>query len=87
MVWWTLYHVCSYAKFRLLYSVLFFKVPFLTASTDVGNRVVTYEGRSEFYGDFIIEDVQSADQYYYRQLIFRQDFDTVQSQTRLMIGT
>jgi len=61
------------------------QVPFLTASESVGSRCVIYEAESPTHGSYLIEDIQSADQYYYRQLVFRSAQNKALSQVRLMI--
>ena len=63
------------------------QIPFLSTSSDIGNRVVVYEGESSFYGKFVVEDVQSEQSYYYRQLIIAKSTDQLQTKTRLMSVT
>lgn len=61
------------------------QVPFLTASSDIGNRDIQHEDSSAVYGPYLVEDVQSSDLYYYRQLLFRSDLNIIHAQARLMI--
>lgn len=61
------------------------QVPFLSTSADIGTRNIAYEGESCVYGCFVIEDVQSEEQYYYRQFVVLDNSDVVLARSRLML--
>ena len=58
------------------------QIPFLTIGDDVGKRTIVFEGKSEFSGDYVVEDV-STDGEIYRRLIFLKNKNIIQSESRL----
>ena len=62
-------------------------VPFLTDSSELGERNVIHSGKSEIYGDFSVEESESRDidneEFTYRRLIFQNQPTLVQCQCRI----
>ncbi|KAM9327258.1 eEF1A lysine and N-terminal methyltransferase [Gastrophryne carolinensis] len=60
------------------------QIPFLSAGGDIGTRTIQYRGRSEFSGDYVVEDAQGDGTSYFRRLIFLSNQNVVQSEARLL---
>lgn len=58
----------------------FGKIPFLSMGS-VGKRETIYVGRSDFSGDFVVEDVTTDDDKVYRRLVFMSNQSAVQSES------
>ena len=62
-------------------------VPFLTDSSELGERNIIHSGKSEIYGDFSVEESESRDidneEFTYRRLIFQNQPTLVQCQCRI----
>ncbi|XP_076661380.1 eEF1A lysine and N-terminal methyltransferase homolog isoform X1 [Halictus rubicundus] len=57
-------------------------IPFLSLGSDVGQRVICYEGKSELSGSFVIEEIE-RDGYEFRRLVFLSNPYVIQSEARL----
>ncbi|RWS13918.1 methyltransferase-like protein 13 isoform X1 [Dinothrombium tinctorium] len=57
-------------------------IPYLSLGEDVGKRIIKHKGKSEMSGDYVIEDVYSADGVF-RRLIFLSNEYVVQSECKL----
>ncbi|XP_022919129.2 eEF1A lysine and N-terminal methyltransferase homolog [Onthophagus taurus] len=57
-------------------------IPFLSINSEVGERIIRYEGNSKFSGDYVIEDVK-IDEVKYRRLYYLQTQLLIQSEARL----
>lgn len=51
---------------------------------DIGVRTVQHQDHSALSGDYVIEDVQGEDRWYFRRLIFLSNRNVVQSEARLL---
>ncbi|KAK7817894.1 hypothetical protein U0070_005537 [Myodes glareolus] len=60
------------------------QVPFLSVGGDIGVRTVQHQDHSALSGDYVIEDVQGEDRWYFRRLIFLSNRNVVQSEARLL---
>ena len=62
-------------------------VPFLTDSSELGERNIIHSGKSEIYGEFSVEESDSRDvdneEFTYRRLIFQNQPTLVQCQCRI----
>lgn len=58
------------------------KAPIMTMGDDVGSRIIVHQGRSEFSGDFVIEDVNSGGKIL-RRLIFLNSPNIIQSEVEI----
>lgn len=63
------------------------QVPFLSVGGDIGVRTVQHQDHSALSGDYVIEDVQGEDRWYFRRLIFLSNRNVVQSEARLLKDT
>jgi hypothetical protein len=54
---------------------------------DIGVRTVQHQDHSALSGDYVIEDVQGEDRWYFRRLIFLSNRNVVQSEARLLKDT
>lgn len=52
----------------------------------MGKRIIRYQGKSDFSGDFIVEDVFTENNDVYRRLIFLNNRNVVQSEAKLING-
>lgn len=52
----------------------------------MGKRIIRYEGKSEFSGEFIVEDVFTENNDVFRRLIFLNNRNVVQSEAKLKNG-
>lgn len=59
------------------------KILFLSLGSEVGHRQVQYKGRSEFSGDYVIEDVEIFEDNKYRRLYYLCTQLLIQSEARL----
>ncbi|XP_031837673.1 eEF1A lysine and N-terminal methyltransferase homolog [Nomia melanderi] len=57
-------------------------IPFLSLGSDVGQRVICYEGKSELSGSFVVEEIE-RDGYEFRRLVFLNNPYVIQSEARL----
>lgn len=57
----------------------FSKIPFLSLGS-IGKRELKFQGKSEFSGEFIIEDVTTDDNKIFRRLIFMNNQSVIQSE-------
>ncbi|KAJ8688488.1 hypothetical protein QAD02_024283 [Eretmocerus hayati] len=57
-------------------------IPFLSLGSDIGNRKICYEGKSDFSGSFVVEEIETGDGLF-RRLIFLNNQFVVQSEARL----
>lgn len=56
---------------------------FLSLGSDVGNRIIRHEGRSEYSGDYIIEDVEIDNGEKFRRLFYKSSQLVIQSEAKL----
>lgn len=60
------------------------KVPFLSATGDLGWREVVSTGVSELSGEYCVENVRGEDGELYRRLVFISNTALIQSENRLI---
>lgn len=61
------------------------QIPFLSLGSDIGERKICYEGKSELSGPFVVEEVtREGDSY--RRLVFLNNQFVVQSEAKLKQG-
>ncbi|NP_001084718.1 eEF1A lysine and N-terminal methyltransferase [Xenopus laevis] len=60
------------------------QIPFLSAGEDIGSRTIQHRGKSEFSGEYVVEDVRGDGNSSYRRLIFLSNQNVVQSEARLL---
>lgn len=60
-------------------------IPFLSLGSDLGVRIICYEGKSDFSGPFVVEDVE-IDGHELRRLIFLNNPYVIQSEARMKEG-
>ncbi len=61
------------------------QIPFLSLGSDIGERKICYEGKSEVSGPFVVEEVEK-DGSLYRRLVFLNNQFVVQSEAKLKQG-
>ncbi|KAL7638286.1 UNVERIFIED_CONTAM: hypothetical protein RMT77_010850 [Armadillidium vulgare] len=65
-----------------------FKIPFLSAGNDLGERKEVFKGKSHFSGEFVVEDVKEENpNSFLRRLIFLQNQNAIQSEARFTCDT
>lgn len=57
----------------------------MTIGNNLGDRVIVYQGHSDFSGDFVVEDV-SCDGKSFRRLIFLNSPNIIQSEAEIKVG-
>ncbi|XP_012230561.1 eEF1A lysine and N-terminal methyltransferase homolog [Linepithema humile] len=57
-------------------------IPFLSLGSDLGVRIICYEGKSDISGPFVVEDVE-IDGHEFRRLIFLSNPYVIQSEARM----
>ncbi|KAE8610734.1 hypothetical protein XENTR_v10012226 [Xenopus tropicalis] len=60
------------------------QIPFLSAGEDIGARTIQHRGKSDFSGEYVVEDVKGDGNSSYRRLIFLSNQNVVQSEARLL---
>ena len=58
------------------------KIPFLTIGEDIGERNIVFKGKSDFSGDYVIEEI-AINSDIYRRLIFLNNKNIIQSEAKL----
>ena len=58
----------------------------MTIGNDVGTRTIRHAGKSEFSGDFVVEDVLADGDQYSRRLIFLNNPNVIQSEVGISAG-
>ncbi|KAJ8933713.1 hypothetical protein NQ314_013843 [Rhamnusium bicolor] len=71
--------VCNLAPSSLMKR----KILFLSLGSDVGHRVVKYEGHSECSGDYVIEDVETDNGEKFRRLYYMNSQLVIQSEAKI----
>jgi hypothetical protein len=64
------------------------KVPYVTVSSDLGERKIIWEGESSLSGKMVVEDVSSEEQgqkVHCRRLIFLNNPNVIQSEVKLLV--
>ncbi len=67
----------------LSFTIPLVQVPFLSVGGDLGWREVIGRGVSALTGEYSVEDVRGEDGHLYRRLIFMNNSQLVQSESRL----
>lgn len=62
------------------------QVPFLSVGEDLGHREERIRGRSQFSGDYVVEDVHPPEAAKLRRLIFLANQNVIQSEAKLLVG-
>lgn len=63
------------------------EVPFLSVGEDIGKRTVLERGHSAMSGDFVVEDVEVMHAAIFRRLIFLNNPNVIQSESRMLTET
>lgn len=59
------------------------QIPYLSLASSVGKRTVCHEGNSKFSGQFVVEEVEDDEGFFYRRLIFLNNQFVIQSEAKL----
>ncbi|OXU27110.1 hypothetical protein TSAR_005725 [Trichomalopsis sarcophagae] len=58
------------------------QIPFLSLGSDIGQRKIIYEGKSDFSGQFVVEEIETESGLY-RRLVFLNNQFVIQSEAKL----
>lgn len=59
------------------------KIAFLTLGSDLGRRIIKYEGKSNYSGDYVVEDVEHDNGQKFRRLFYLSSQLVIQSEAKI----